>query len=1258
MANVSIVLAQRVVVVLLCLAGATNAFAQGGTGTLTGTVVDSTGAAIPGATVTATELNTGTQRMVVSDDAGVFRMAALNPGAYVIKIELASFKPLSVADINLLSAEIRDLGKLPLEVGGISETVSVTSEVTPVQVADSSRRSTITVDDLANIQMKGRDVFGLLAILPGVQDTNLNRDFAQWRSAISITINGMPSQNKDVRVDGLNIVDEGGCGTAFVNLNMDAIGEVQVIANGYTAENGRNNGGLISVVTKSGGSTLKGSGWYNGRRDRFNSNDYFRKTANLPKPLYRINISGYGIGGPIVIPGLVDSRSGKGGNRKFYFFGSQEYTDDARPTTTSRANMPTALEYNGDFSQTRVTNGSIQPIIDPLTGLQFPGNRIPAAGTPGCGVQFSCINSLGQKMLHLLPEANGILDPRVGQAWTSNSAYDLTPVHGRTNHVLRLDGVLSDKTRFNVKVVKDRDDDWSWNRITPGTGFVNQNTPGLLMSGTVTKILKPTIVNETNFGYTHNRWGFKAADDFDYRSLYRSTLGIDPPRFEPFADFNDPPTLGGFGASQLDEWPYAPRFSTTGGDRSNLGNYRVGNGNIQSADEPIPRLNLSGRFVFNNDLSMTVGRHNFKMGAAIEYNRKTEPGSAAYMGNFDFGHNANNPLSTGNGYANMLLGVFNTYTELTSRVDRDVRHWQNDFYLQDNWRMTPRLTVDYGIRIQHSGSDFEVNNMNSGFFADQWDRARAGRVYRLVCTDGRPGNQACPGNLQRSIDPANPNGGVFPAAFAGNIVQGSGIQINGITTGGMPGRKPGTYFTFPFFTYAPRVGFAWNMLGDGKTALRGSWGIFYNFPRSTGDGGYPFSGGCPISCTRQIRWARFDDITTATSANLIENPVNVNIAGYEQPLAKSHNVNLAFQRDIGFNTVAEIAYVGNFTWNHGRSVDVNRLPLYVFANPDNLVNNAPLTANSLRQGSTVPYPGMGSVMQYVSGLYNKTLQYNAMQIQVQRRLSKGLQMGLAYTLAKGEGYGTTDGFGYDPYTEQIGGPEAIKARYWGPTTDDRRHNLVVNYSYDIPGLIDIPVLKQLVSHWQVSGVTKLLSGQAVTPTCVSNNPGVANTNPSLTNGFWANDGSRRCELTGEPLYVAYSGDPSVPFADRPHFNLAAFRMPQPTVDAQGNLVGNFGNTPVGILRHPTWHNWDLTISRRFPITLAGRRNSGVKLQFQIYNVFNEVQFTNLNAAFTFTGPNNSQIQSANTGKYTMTGTNLGAGTTPPRTLGLTARLDW
>jgi Carboxypeptidase regulatory-like domain len=1229
--------ARPVVVVLICLASAATAFAQGGSGILTGTVVDSSGAAVPGATVSATEANTGAVRTAISGDAGLFRMAALNPGRYSLTVELTGFKPVTVTNIDLSTSETRDLGKLTLQVGTISESILVTSEVTPVQLADSSRRKTITVDDLSNIQMKGRDVYGLLAILPGVQDTNLNRDFAQWRSASAITINGAPTINKDLRVDGINIVDEGGCSTGFVNLNIDAIGEVQVISNGYTAENGRNNGGLISIVTKSGTSTLKASGWYNGRRDRFNENDYFRKATGQAKPLYRVNISGYGVGGPVVIPGLIDSR-GKGGTKKLYFYASQEYTDDARPTQTSRANMPTALEKIGDFSQTRITSGAIQPIIDPLTGLQFPGNIIPA----------NRISQLGQKMLGLLPTANGILDSRAGQEWTSNSAYDLTPLHGRTNHVLRMDAVFTEKTRMAFRVVKDRDDDWSWNRLTPGTGFVDQNTPGILASSTVTQVLKPTVVNEMNFGYTHNRWGFKAADDFDYTSLYASKLGINPPRIEPFGAFSDPPALSGFGGAQVDEWPYAPRFSTTGGNRANLGNYRVANGTVQSADEPIPRLNMSARASFADDLSITKGRHNIKMGVYLEYNKKTEPGSADYMGNFNFGHDANNPLSTGNGYANMLLGVYTTYTELTARVDKDVRHWQNDAYIQDNWRATSRLTIDYGVRLQHSGSDFEVNNMNSGFFGDQWDPKQAPRVYRLVCSDGRPGDQACPTALQRTIDPAFPNVFLSPA-FNGNIVQGSGVQINGIRTGGIPDTKVGTYFTFPYLKAAPRAGFAWNVNGDGKTAVRGSAGIFYNFPRSTGTGGYPFAGGCPVSCSNQIRWATFDDVANASAlgTRFVQNPVGVNLAGYEQNLAKSYNVNLAFQRDIGFNTVAEIAYVGNFAFEPGRFVDINRLPINVYGNPVNLVNNAPLNANSLR-AVYGKYPGMGAITAFIPNLYPQSLRYNAMQLQVMRRLSKGLQMGMAYTLSKAEGY-----TGYDPYTDQIGGKDAIKARYWGPTPEDRRHNLTVNYSYDIPSLISVPVLKQVLSNWQVSGQTRLQSGQAITPTCVSNNPGVNNSNPSLTDGFWDADIRRRCELTGEPIFSGFTVDSNTAFADQAHFNLAAFRMPQPN----GN-VGNFGNSPVGILRNPTWHEWDLTLSRRFPITLAGRKNSGLKFQLQAYNVFNEVQFTNMNASFTFTGANNSVINSANTGKYVVSGSGLAAGTIQPRTMGLTVRLDW
>jgi len=757
------------------------------------------------------------------------------------------------------------------------------------------------------------------------------------------------------------------------------------------------------------------------------------------------------------------------------------------------------------------------------------------------------------------------------------------------------------------------------------------------------------MVNEMNFGYTHNRWGFKAGpetevgSDFDYTKLYASTLGINPPRLLPFGDHSDPPALAGFGGPQTDEWPYAPRFATSGGNRSNLAGYMTANGNL-----PLPRLNMSARGSWADDLSITKGRHSLKAGVYLEFNHKTEPGSADYVGNYNFGNDANNPLNTGNGYANMLLGAFSTYTELTARVDKAVRHWQNDFYAQDNWRVTPRLTLDYGVRVQHSGSDYEVNDNHTGFFTDQWNRSAAARVYKLVCTTGVPGDQPCAAGNQRAVDPANPTV-PLSSAFNGNIVPNSGNFINGVSTDGISGAKPGTYFTFPYFVAAPRVGMAWNVTGDGKTAIRASTGIFYNFPRSTGTGGYSFAGGCPVSCSNQLRWATFDDIAAFASGSgtvqLVQTPVNVNVGDFKQPLAKSYNVNVAFQRDIGFNTVAEVAYVGNFQYEGGRTVDVNRLPLYVYGNPANLVNNAPLNANSLRQ-SLSPYPGMGSVTAFVPKLYAMSLDYNAVQLNVQRRLSHGLQTGFAYTYASGVGY-----TGYDPYTDQIGGKAAIKARYWGPTAENRKHNMIVNYSYDIPSFTENAFIKPIVRDWQVSGVTRLLSGAPITPGCSSNNAGIQNSNPSLTDSI-----TSRCQLVGDPFTLTpeqIAANKNLPFADQVHFNVAAFAMAQPN-----GSVGNFGNTPVGILRQPTWHEWDITVARRFPVTVMGRKNSGIKLQFQAFNVFNEVQFTNMNATFNFTGANNSQNSNANTGKYVATGDGLAAGTIAPRTMGITVRFDW
>ena len=443
--------------VLIALTCATNAFAQGQNGILTGIVTDGD-SVVPGVMVVATDAATGVVRSAVSNERGIFRILSLPAGRYEMRVELEGFKPIKLSDIMLLSGETRDVGRMLLEVGTLAEAITVTAEVTPVNTSTGSLQRNITGDQLTMIQVKGRDIFGMMKILPGVSDTTFSRDYASWQSGRGLSINGASSLNKNTTIDGVPVGEEGGDGTTHVTPNIDAIGEVTVITNGYTAENGRQSSGLIRIVTKSGTNQLRGSGWYNARRDEWNANDYFRQKQGAEKPFFEVNVSGYSIGGPVVIPKLLDNQ-----DRKVFFFLSQEFVDDVRPTSVVRTNLPTAAERMGDFSQTRNPNGTIQPIIDPLTGQQFPGNIIPQ----------NRISSMGQNMLGLLPTPNGIVNRQAGQEWTSNDAQDVQPIHKRRNFVTRIDAILNDAQRISMRAMFDRDDHTRYNRVAPGIGSVN-----------------------------------------------------------------------------------------------------------------------------------------------------------------------------------------------------------------------------------------------------------------------------------------------------------------------------------------------------------------------------------------------------------------------------------------------------------------------------------------------------------------------------------------------------------------------------------------------------------------------------------------------------------------------------------------------------------------------------------------------------------------------------------------------------------------
>ena len=217
-------------------------------------------------------------------------------------------------------------------------------------------------------------------------------------------------------------------------------------------------------------------------------------------------------------------------------------------------------------------------------------------------------------------------------------------------------------------------------------GSSNNVFPGDLLTGSISQVITPQMVNEVTLGFSHNHYGFRvgkgAVDQSTYTQYHRENFpNADPPRIEAY-DPNPGPIQ--FSRTNKAEWPFMPDFLYAGGNRSNLSAWRPWGGLSRLA----MTWNENFRYTFQDDLSYTKGRHNLKFGFFTERDAKTEPGSATYNGQYNFGHSSDNPLSTGNGYANVLLGVFTTYDELNNRLDREARHWQSDAYAQDSWRST------------------------------------------------------------------------------------------------------------------------------------------------------------------------------------------------------------------------------------------------------------------------------------------------------------------------------------------------------------------------------------------------------------------------------------------------------------------------------------------------------------------------------------------------------------------------------------------
>jgi len=521
----------------LCMLSLAAAFAQANSSIL-GVLVDQADAVVPNATVTVTEAATGATRNAQTNDMGLFRVLDLLPGRYSVRVQAAGFKAVEVSDVVLASMEARDLGRVKLDIGTLTEQIAVTAQATPVQTATSERGSLVDGNQLNDIALKGRDTFGLMALVPGVVDLTADRSLAGPGSVANIYINGMASTSKNVTFDGVNQVDMGASNAVYVNPSMDAVAEVRVLTNGFQAEYGRNSGGTMNMVSKSGSRDFHGSAYWQRRHEDMNANSFFNNRSNIPRPIYRYFIGGATIGGPVYIPGHFNRDKGK-----LFFFWSEEFTRVFQPTVTSTANLPTIAERGGDFSNSRNAAGAVITIKDPTTGAPFATNFIPPQR----------IDPTGQAILNLFQKPNGYVNPAPGQQYTANFLAAATPYYHRRDDIVRIDYNLMRNTLIYGRFGHDTSDTLNEFNVSPGVGHVLNGLPGTDYSIHVLNTFSPTLVNEVNVGIGRNSYlWYRVQGDQD--SSYFRGSSLNPPTLRPF------PSGDGAGArrSSGDGWNAVP----------------------------------------------------------------------------------------------------------------------------------------------------------------------------------------------------------------------------------------------------------------------------------------------------------------------------------------------------------------------------------------------------------------------------------------------------------------------------------------------------------------------------------------------------------------------------------------------------------------------------------------------------------------------------------------------------------------------------
>jgi hypothetical protein len=1094
--------------------------AQTVSGTITGTIVDPSSLPVAGATVTLRNQNTGQQTAQTAGASGGFVFAAVLPGTYTITVEMKGFKKVEKTDVNITAAERLAAGEFVLQIGSIAEAVTVSAEGTPVQTMSQDRSAVVTEDQMSMLMSRGRDLLTLLRVLPGVNPT---ADPAAIGRTGFPNIQGMRMTYSTVSIDGASVNDLGSMQAMGAPTNMDAIGEIKVLLSNYQAEYGRTGGGLINAVTKAGTSQFHGTAYYYKRHEQFNANTYFNNLNKVVKPRYRYNTWGGTIGGPVPLGHFNRNHD------KLFFFYSQEYLPTASPGSLQRITVPTAAELSGDFSSTLDTGNKLVVINDPNNNKQpFAGNKIPTG----------MLNRNGQILLSAFPRPN--FTDRTVSGGNYNYLYQEVIKTKQTNEVFRVDANATDKIRMYLR-----------------GSFYRQPQDGSAVAGGMAQwgmlpsefkysadtavynlvyTISPTVVNEFSLSGHHIIQRTFPLNDADVQKLSRSALGYNLPQLYP-------------GLNPLDMIPLASFGGVPGGASF-------------SSDARYPLKSADNVIGITDNITKVRDNHILKAGVFIERVRYNGAAQGQNFGSFNFQRDSNNPLDSNYAYSNALLGTFYSYQESNSRIAPTGRATTFEWFAQDNWKVTKKLTLDLGVRFSTYGPYGQKNGRAAGFLPDQYSPAAAPRLYY----------PAMNGGARVAYDPVTRQ--YAPSLMIGAFVPNSGNTANGMVLD--DGTKyPKGLMNHHTMLPAPRIGFAYDPTGSGKTAIRGGFGIVYNTRERVLL--LDLISNPPVQYTPTIYYGNFN--TLAQSAGTLFPAGSAGLA-MNGNASSVMNMSLGVQRDIGFKTVVDVSYVGTLGRHLFQMHNLNTLPMgarFQASNQDPTRSGSPLPDSYF-----VPYRGYTSLnLEEYGGSSN----YHSLQVQANRRFAHGIQFGANWTWARSMDYASNDWGSVAQY---------INRRVWnyGPSDFDKRHVVNVNWLWDVPKatkVVNNPVIAAVFDDWQVSGVATFATGS---PT----SPGYSTVDSvDLTGG-------------GDGIRMIMNGNPNLSSGDRTFnrwFNTNVFLRP---------AANTIGNMQRNALYRPGTNNFDLTFFKNIPLHLEKAR---LQFRWEMYNAFNHTQFSGFNSSARF-----------------------------------------